>query len=352
MKILITGGAGFVGANLAFYFKDKGHDVIVMDNLVRRGSENNLIDFKKKKIDFIHGDIRCKEDFIGLGKIDAICECSAQASAIDGYNNPYFDFSNNTLGLINVLELAREHDSTVIFWSTNKVYSGEKVNSTPRIENETRYIWDDYISMDMVGWDVIHGFSEDFSIDGGQHSIYGMSKIMSDLACQEYFNAFGVKTVVNRFSCLAGPRQWGKVAQGWASWWAIASEFDLPLTYIGFRGKQVRDVLFIDDICNLVDLEINNIDRIAGEAFNIGGGHECSLSLVEATAFMEEMYNKKLKVNILPDARKADQCIYISDIRKIEKRIGWKPEITLDAGYAKIINWIKQNKKILKDLYL
>jgi len=358
MKILITGGAGFIGANLAFYLRDKGHEIIAMDNLVRRGAEYNLNDFKKKGIKFLHGDIRCKEDFVGIENIDAICECSAQPSAIDGYDNPYYDFSNNTLGLVNVLEIARENNATVIFWSTNKVYSGEKVNAYPMNETDTRYEWADEMTedqakkLDFKGWNPKFGFSEEFSIDGGQHSVYGMSKVMSDLACQEYSDAFGVKTVVNRFSCLAGSRQWGKVAQGWVAWWAIATEFDLPITYIGWKGKQVRDVLFIDDICKLIEMEINNIDKIAGEVFNIGGGHECTMSLIEATNLMEKMYNKKLKTKQIQEPRKSDQCIYISDIRKIQNVLGWKPSITLEEGYEKIIAWIKDNKDLLSNLYL
>jgi CDP-paratose 2-epimerase len=222
----------------------------------------------------------------------------------------------------------------------------------PLIEKETRYEWDKCFKEKIPGWSPKYGFSSKFTIDGGQHSVYGMSKVMSDLAMQEYYHAFGVRTITNRFSCLAGPRQWGKVAQGWAAWWAIAAEFNLPLTYIGFNGKQVRDVLFIDDICKLIDLEITQINKIAGKAFNIGGGHKYTLSLVEATALMEKMFNKKLKTKTLKRPRKSDQCIYISDIRDIKKAIDWEPTISLEKGYEQIISWIEQNKEVLSNLYL
>jgi CDP-paratose 2-epimerase len=352
MTILITGGCGFIGSSLAIYFNELGHKVTVFDNLVRRGSEFNLEDFKKMGIEFIHGDVRCKEDFVPLAKkkYDAICECSAQPSAIDGYANPYFDISNNTLGLINTLEFARKNDSIVVFWSTNKVYSGEKINCLPMQEDETRYSWKN-VASDVVGWDSQYGISEKLNIDGGQHSIYGLSKVMSDLACQEYSHAFDVKTVINRFSCLAGPRQWGKPSQGWAAWWAIAAYFDIPLTYFGWKGKQVRDVLFAEDICRLIESEINNIDLVKGEAFNIGGGPKYTMSLIEATMLMEKMYNKKLKFSVLEDSRKSDQCIYISDIRKIKDRIGWEPQITIEKGYETIIRWVHTNKTILEKLY-
>jgi CDP-paratose 2-epimerase len=350
MKILVTGGAGFVGCNLSLYFKEKGYEVTALDNLARRGSELNLEEFKEKGINFVHGDIRCKEDLDNLGKFDAICECSAQPSAIDGYNNPYYDFSNNTLGLINVLEYARKNDSIVIFWSTNKVYSGDRINDFLMFESSTRYQWSQQNSA--PGWDAHYGFSNEFTIDGGQHSIYGMSKVMSDLACQEYFDAFGVRTVVNRFSCLAGPRQWGKSAQGWVAWWAIAAELDLPLVYIGWKGKQVRDALFVDDICKLVEAEIVNVDKVAGDVFNIGGGKDITLSLIEATNLMEREFKKKLQISILDNPRKADHCIYISDIRKIQDRIGWEPKVGVEEGYSQIIKWVKDNKDMLRKLYV
>jgi CDP-paratose 2-epimerase len=339
--IMVFGGAGFVGSNLAFYFKEKSWNVIVIDNLARRGSEYNLPLFKKAGITFIHGDIRNKEDIPNIIP-DVICECSAQPSAIDGYDNPYYDFSNNTMGLMNILEFARRHKIMTFFWSTNKVYSGHKINSIGVFEEETRYSWG-------RGGPII---PDDFSIDGGDHSIYGMSKIMSDLACQEYADAFDIPIVVNRFSCLAGVGQFGKCAQGWVAWWAIAAHFNLPVKYIGWKGKQVRDVLFAPDICRLIEMEINNIDIVKGKAYNIGGGINNTLSLIEATQLMEKKFNKKMIVEYEETPRKADHRIYISDISKIKKAIGWEPTINIEEGYDQIIEWVKANESILKELYL
>ena len=291
MKILITGGAGFVGANLSFHMKQQGHDVTVLDNLARRGSENNIPEFKEKGIRFIHGDIRNPEDFYHL-KTDVILECSAQPSAIDGYGNPKYDITNNLYGAINVLEYCRINGSALIMWSTNKTYCGSKINALPRIEKDTRYSWD--INADMSpGFDPFYGISNDFPVDGGDHSIYGMTKIQADIACQEYCDAFNVPTVVNRFSCLAGERQWGKCAQGWVAWFAIAGVFDLPLEFIGWKGKQVRDVLFIEDICSLIDLEIANVNKIKGKVFNVGGGSCNALSLIEAVDLVSKLLGNK-----------------------------------------------------------
>jgi len=353
MKFLITGGAGFVGANLALYFAERDHQVLCLDNLARRGSELNLPLFKEKKIGFVHGDIRNPED-LPKEKFDYVFECSAQPSAIDGYDNPIFDFTNNTVGLLNVLEYARKNDSAIIFWSTNKVYSGDRVNAIPFREYETRCSWDSSVYVDsdeLKGFSYDHGISERFSIDGDQHSIYGMSKAMADLACQEYFDAFGLRTVVNRFSCLAGARQWGKCAQGWVAWWAIAAHLGYPVKYIGWGGKQVRDVLFIDDICRLVELQTQKIDVASGKVFNIGGSYMNTLSLIEATMLMEKMFGKKMDVSEVKEARKADHLIYISDIRKANRLLGWEPKIGIKEGYESIMRWVRNNENVLRGLY-
>lgn len=358
MNVLITGGAGFVGANLAFYLTARGHRVTVMDNLVRRGSELNLPLLKAQGVQFIHGDVRCAEDLKAAPRdIEAICECCAQPSAIDGYANPMFDINNNTLGLLNVLELAREREAGLIFWSTNKTYAGEHINALPRVERSTRWEWDveacreQYGERLPAGFDPVHGFTSDFTVDGHDHSIYGLSKIMSDLACQEWYDAFGVRTVVNRFSCLAGEGQFGKSAQGWVAWWAIAFHFGLPLKYIGWDGKQVRDALFIEDICRLVETELGQLDALAGSVFNVGGGKDITLSLREATALMERMFGRTVPIKLDDDPRKADHCIYISDIRPVTAKTGWSPQIGVEEGYERIIRWVRDNEDELRRLY-
>ncbi|NUP99295.1 MAG: NAD-dependent epimerase/dehydratase family protein, partial [Armatimonadetes bacterium] len=260
MKVLVTGGAGFVGANLGRYLSERGHQVVALDNLVRRGSELNLPLLKAQGVQFVHGDVRSPEDFVALPKdIEVVLETCAQPSAIDGYGNPLFDINNNTIGLLNTLEFARRCGAGLVFWSTNKTYAGEHINAFPLVERELRWEWDkeaiarEYGGHLPRGFDPDYGFSAEFTVDGHDHSIYGLSKIMADLACQEWYDAYGVPTVVNRFSCLAGEGQFGKSAQGWVAWWAIAFFFGLPLKYIGWEGKQVRDALFIEDICRLVE---------------------------------------------------------------------------------------------------
>lgn len=336
MKILIAGGAGFIGANLCIFFKEQGRDVTALDNLVRRGSELNLPEFKWRGINFVHGDIRNPEDI--HGEYDIILECSAQPSAVAGYDNPMFDFNNNTVGLMNVLEHARKTGAAVIFWSTNKVYSGDKVNAIRYAEEKTRF------ELLCKG-----GIAEDFTIDGGRHSIYGLTKAMSDLACQEYADAFDVKTIINRFSCLAGPLQWGKTEQGWVSWFVIAKHLGLPVKVCGWGGKQVRDVLFIDDICRLIAEEINALDTKPstwGQVFNIGGGQDNSISILE---FMNRL---DLTPSSYEHERKGDHRIYVTDYSKAKEVLGWEPRIGLDEGFEQIEKWVVDNKELLRKMYV
>ncbi len=356
MRILVTGGCGFIGAQLTLHLKASGHHVVAMDNLVRRGSELNLARFKRHGVEFVHGDVRSREDFVGLPRnIDLLCDASAQASVVTGYENPVFDITNNAFGLINALEFARQRDCPVIFWSSNRVYSADRINAFPRKETPTRWVWSKEALRSanhrMVGFDPDFGFSEDFSIDGGQRSIYGLSKVMADLACQEYANAFGVKTVINRFGVISGEGQFGKSDQGWVSWWAVAFHFGLPLKYIGWGGKQVRDILFVADVCRLIELEIEHMDRIAGEVFNVGGGASQTLSLVEATELLREKFGREVPITVEEHPRRADQCIYITDNRKIERALGWSPRVGIQEGYDRIIEWIRKNEAELRLLY-
>ncbi len=358
MQILVTGGCGFIGAQLAVHLKSRGHRVVAMDNLVRRGSEMNLPRFKRHGIEFVHGDVRSREDFVSLPRgIELICDASAQPSVVTGYDNPIFDITNNALGLINALEFARQRGCPVIFWSSNRVYSADRINAVPRREEATRWVWSkeafrsQSANHRVPGFDPDFGFSEEFSVDGGQRSIYGLSKVMADLACQEYAGAFGVKTVINRFGVIAGEGQFGKSEQGWVSWWAVAFHFGLPLRYIGWGGKQVRDILFVEDVCRLVELEMEQLDRIEGQVFNVGGGAERSLSLVEATALLREKFGREVPITVEEQPRKADQCIYITDNRKVERVLGWAPRVGIKEGYERILTWVREHEAELRLLY-
>ena len=329
-----------------------------MDNLVRRGSESNLEKLARHGVTFVHGDVRNPEDFENLPSgIEVVCDTSAQPSVVSGYSNPVFDITNNSLGVIRVLEFARTRRCPMIFFSTNRVYVVDRLLELPRREAATRIEWDPQawqalpVELRPRGFDPVHGVSEQFAIDGGQRSIYGLSKMIADASCQEYAQAFDMPIVINRFGVIAGIGQFAKLDQGWVVWWAIAHYFKLPLKYIGWNGKQVRDILFLEDVCSLVELQLGQIDKFRGDIFNVGGGAANSLSLREGTALLERSLGHGTTITAEDTVRKADLPIYFTDNRKIANQLGWKPEITIDAGFARILEWIRGNQATLRARY-
>jgi len=343
MRVLITGGAGFIGGNLAMHLARRGDEVVCFDNLVRRGSELNLQRFRdEKNVTFVHGDIRNVDDFQNMCFVpDVVLECAAQPTAVDGYNNPYYDFSNNTLGVVNVLEFARRASAGVMFWSTNKVYGGEACNSIPVIESQTRFVWD--AGMHTTGW-TSSGFNELMRVDGGDHTIYGVTKLAADLLCQEWSRAFDIPVVINRLSCVYGPHQFGKATQGWVMWFILARLLGVDdITYCGFKGKQVRDCLYIDDLCDLIEKQIDDIGSHRGSCYNVGGGMKNAVSLVELNYLLDGlMHEARPKVNHL-EPRKNDQLMYVSDCFKVSQRFRWKPTTALRVGLEQTITWAREN---------
>ena len=349
MKILITGGAGFVGGNLATKFADEGNEVLCLDNLSRRGSENNLTRFLNyPRIKFVHGDIRNSEDLDRVSfNPDVVLECSAQTTAIDGYDHPIYDYTNNTHGVINVLEFCRKKNAGLIFWSSNKAYSGDLCNSIPVTETDTRLVWTPPDDFSLQGWSQ-KGFNEKMDLNGGNHTIYGVTKNAADLICQEWSSAFDIPVIVNRFSCLYGPNQFGKVSQGWIVWFMLAKKFGIPLSYYGFGGKQVRDYLHIDDLFRLIYTQCLTIDNHTGSYYNVGGGVNNTTSVLELSNLLDESGFFADDVADVAHAkeRKADQQIYISDISKVSNDFMWKPEVKLDNALKKIIIWINSDNNI------
>jgi len=358
LQILITGGAGFVGSELAVRLTEKNHRVVVMDNLVRRGSETNLERLSRHSVIFVHGDVRNPEDFDNLPSgIEFICDVSAQPSVVSGYTNPIFDLTNNSLGVIRVLEFARRQRCPLIFFSTNRVYVVDRLLELPRREAASRIEWDAEAWNGCApdrrarGFDPLYGVSEEFAVDGGSRSIYGLSKLIADICCQEYACSFDMPVVINRFGVIAGTGQFAKLDQGWVVWWAIAHYFKLPLKYIGWNGKQVRDVLFLEDVCSLVEMQMNQIDRFRGDIFNVGGGAANSLSLREGTQLLEKKLGHGTTITVEDAIRKGDLPIYFTDNRKVLKDLGWRPSVSLDRGFEQILAWIRSNEDALRNRY-
>jgi CDP-paratose 2-epimerase len=358
LHILITGGAGFVGSELAVRLAEKNHCVVVMDNLVRRGSESNLDRLARHGVSFVHGDVRNPEDFENLPSgVEFLIDVSAQPSVVSGYTNPVFDITNNSLGVIHVLEFARRHRCPMIFFSTNRVYVVDRLLELPRRQAATRIEWDAAAWNQLSpaarprGFDPVHGVSEEFAVDGGQRSVYGLSKLIADVSCQEYAHAFDMPLVINRFGVIAGTGQFARLDQGWVVWWAIAHYFKLPLKYIGWNGKQVRDVLFLDDVCALVELQMGEISRFRGDIFNLGGGAANSLSLREATHLLESKLGHGTDITVEDSVRTGDLPIYFTDNRKSIRQLKWQPRVSLDQGFDKILAWIGTNEDALRKRY-
>jgi CDP-paratose 2-epimerase len=341
MKILITGGLGFIGVNTALELFKDGNEIFIIDNLSRKGNIENLT-FLKEHIDFKiwNRDIRNYFDVADIfrnNNFDVVVHLAAQVAVTSSVRNPREDFEINALGTFNILECVREFSpkSIVIYSSTNKVYGNFKSNID---ERQLRYVYGDGFI----------GINEEQNLDF--HSPYGCSKGTADQYMRDYNRIYGLKTVVLRQSCIYGPNQFGIEDQGWVSWFSIASMFDKKFTIYG-DGKQVRDILHVYDLIDLYKTVIYNIDNCAGKIYNTGGGPSNTMSLLELIDLIEKKLNKSVEYDY-SDWRPGDQKIYISDISKIESDTGWNPKIGVEDGVNMMIDWISNNKSIFKNLNL
>ncbi|MCU0652605.1 MAG: NAD-dependent epimerase/dehydratase family protein [Candidatus Omnitrophica bacterium] len=341
-NILVTGGAGFVGSNLAVYFKCKypSIKVFALDNLVRRGSEFNLPRLKENGIKFIRGDIRHPKDLDLKFDIDLILECSAEPSVLAGYENPSYIIDTNLMGTVNCLELCRKRKAGMIFLSSSRIYPYELINAIKRRETTTRFVWSGCA-----------GISTDFSLTGPR-TLYGTTKLASEFILQEYIAAYGIKAVVNRCGVIAGPWQFGKVDQGVFTYWMLAHYFKKNLKYIGYggKGKQVRDLLHVDDLCRLIDIQVNSLSKLSGNTYNVGGAKEVSLSLLETTTLCREITGNRIKIGSDLHNRPGDIAIYLTDNKKVTKELKWKPNKQAVTILNDIFNWIRDNEAKLKKL--
>lgn len=336
MKYLITGGGGFLGSNLASEVLRCGDKLTIFDNLSRQGSEINLTWLKKQgDVHFVHGDIRdpfAIERLITDFKPDVIFHLAGQVAMTTSIANPRVDFEVNALGTLNVLEAVREHEPEciVIYSSTNKVYGD--LEWVKYEEIDTRYITPDYPN----------GFDENIPLDF--HSPYGCSKGAADQYMLDYARMFDLRTVVFRHSSMYGGRQFATYDQGWIGWFCQKAleikngALKEPFTISG-NGKQVRDVLHADDMKKLYFAAVEHIDKTGGQAFNIGGGMENSLSLLELFGFLEKELDVKLNYKKLP-CRKSDQLVFVADIDKVRSILGWKPHVISREGVEKMLFWI------------
>ena len=343
MRVLIVGGAGFIGVNSAIRFRELGHDVAIIDNLSRKGSDYNInnvlaaydCDFRKADIrDYEKLRLAIKE----LAPFDCLLLLAGQVAVTTSVENPREDFEINAFGALNVLEALRENQMKpfVIYSSTNKVYG--KMDDVKVVLDGKRYKYAE----------------KPFGIDESQqldfHSPYGCSKGCAEQYVRDYSRIYGIPSVVFRQSCIYGEHQFGIEDQGWIAWFTIAAMLGKQITVYG-DGNQVRDVLYVSDLVNAYDMAMQREKDVCGKIYNIGGGPKFTLSLIELIGLLHE----HLGVAIQPEMdawRPGDQRVYISDIRQVQNELGWEPSIPVTDGVRELSKWVSNHRQVLEQYVL
>lgn len=345
-RILVTGGAGFVGATVSLTLAERHPDdeIVALDNLYRRGSELNLPRLRAAGVQFLHGDVREVDDVLAVGPLDALVECSAEPSVLAGTqgDDPGYALKTNLLGAFHCLELARRHNAQVIFLSTSRIYPVERLLSIDVEEGEARF---EIAKDQQISGVTPNGISEEFSLDGAR-TLYGATKLSAELLVEEYAAAYGLSAVVNRCGVIAGPWQMGKVDQGVFTYWMLAHVLGRPLRYIGFggNGKQVRDLLHVADLVDLVDQQLSAPERWNGITVNVGGGRDVSLSLLETTALCADITGNQIEVERSEEVRPGDIPIYISDCSRLFGLTPWRPQRGPRQILEDVFRWIRANE--------
>jgi CDP-paratose 2-epimerase len=348
--VLVTGGAGFVGSTLALHLKrhDVARRVVALDNLRRRGSELNVPRLRACGVEFVHGDIRCPED-LDVAETDLLLECSAEPSVLAGYDSsPGYLLNTNLGGTLNLLEHCRRRGAAMLFLSTSRVYPMAALAAIRLEETATRF---EIAPAQTLPGISARGVSEEFPLAGAR-SLYGATKLASELFIEEYAYAYGLRAVVDRCGVLAGPWQMGKVDQGFVALWLARHLFEGRLSYIGFggTGKQVRDVLHVDDLCDLVTRQIARLEDVAGQVFNVGGGRRVSVSLCELTELCRRVTGKTIAIDPVAATRTADVPLYVTDTAKVEAALGWSPTRDLERIVVDTHDWMRAHAASLRSI--
>ena len=339
-KWIITGGAGFIGCHAAAHFHEAGDRVVLVDNLSRRGADANLAWLRDRGLtEFVKADIRDADamaDVIGRhADADAVLHLAAQVAVTTSVKDPRFDFETNALGTFNVLEavrLAAGGRPAVLYASTNKVYGN--LEHVRVVERDGRYAYEGRPE----------GVDESEPLDF--HSPYGVSKGCGDQYVRDYARIYGLKTVAFRQSCIYGTRQFGIEDQGWIAWFCVAVVTGQPFSIFG-DGKQIRDTLWVGDLVDAYERALARIDSVAGEVFNVGGGPGNTLSLNELVALLERSFGRKLDPPYA-DWRPGDQRVFVADIRKAARVLGWEPKVSTLQGVEALIAWVQENRHLFR----
>lgn len=337
MKAVITGGAGFIGSNLAHRLIGQGQQVVVYDDLSRLGTDKNVAWLRANHGDrwaLVQADVRDFETlWAAVSGADVVYHLASQVAVTTSVEDPRHDFEVNALGTFNVLEAARLSRSRplVLYASTNKVYGG--MEDEVLVEREASYAYRDYPQ----------GIPETYPLDF--HSPYGCSKGTGDQYVRDYARIYDLPTVVLRQSCIYGPRQFGVEDQGWVAWMVIAAVTGRPLTIYG-DGKQIRDVLHVDDLLDAYDAAVERIAEVRGRVYNLGGGPANTMSIwTEFGPLLEELLGRPIPV-ARRGWRPGDQKVFVADIRKAQRELAWQPKIGVQAGVASLFEWVAHNQDL------
>ncbi len=337
MKILITGGCGFVGSNIAIYLKKKlkNSTIFTLDNLFRKGSIVNRSRLLANKIKNYKINIENNKKINALPKFDLIIDCCAEPAIGASNKNPDRVFYTNLVGTFNILKKCKKDKSDIIFLSSSRVYSIQKLRSVikrKKIINPQK---------------IVKKIDENFSTFKPS-SLYGFTKLSSEKLIQEIFFQTNLKYIINRFGVIAGPWQFGKQDQGFVPLWLAGHLFKKKLSYIGFGGygHQIRDILHIDDVCEIILLQIKKLKKINNNIFNIGGGIKNSISLKELTGKCQELTNNKIQFKKISKTSILDIPYYVSNNSKIRKFYKWQPKKNIDQILKDIYIWLIKNKNV------
>ena len=337
MKILITGGCGFVGSNLAIYLKKKLNNskIFSLDNLFRNGSQINKNRLKTFKIINYKIDIQDYKKILTLPKFDLIIDCCAEPAIEISSTEPDRVIETNLIGTFNILKKCKIDKSKIIFLSTSRVYSIESLSKLIKQKNIKKKI------------NIKFKVNEEFQTKLPK-SLYGFSKLSSEDLIKEYNYSNKIKYIINRFGVIAGPWQFGKQDQGFVSLWVAKHLFKKKLSYIGFggHGNQVRDVIHVDDVCKIVYLQIKNLNKKFNNVFNVGGGLKNAISLKQLTSKCEKLTGNKLKIKKTKKTSRFDIPYFVTDNKKISKFYNWKPIMSVDKILRDVQKWLIDNKKI------
>ena len=330
MKILITGGCGFVGSNLAIYFKNNqiGTKINTLDNLSRKGSLLNLKRLKKQKIKNFKKDISDYNNLKNLPKYDFIVDCCAEAAVEVSKRQTDKVFNTNLVGTFNLLKKCVKDKSNLIFLSSSRVYSIEDLR---RLKKKNFLI------------------DEQFNTSGAK-SIYGFTKYSSEQLIKEFSFLYKIKYIVNRLGVISGPWQFGKQDQGFVSLWVWKHINKKKMSYIGFGGKgsQIRDVVHIDDVCKLVSKQMKKINSIYNLTLNVGGGRKSFTSLKNLTKLCQKITSNKIKIFSKKTTSEYDIPYYVTNNSKVKAIYNWYPQKNIFNIVKDIYKWMILNKKVLK----